>query len=203
MNAAEVNVSHRTFVTLCYEYAPVVGVVRCHNGRVDHLVRCHGRLRPLALASSLGRERPPQLGARASGAIAARTPGCDAHRIGDGRGASELKGVLVGSLDLLRLDDPAIEEARLVAGNRDVPWLLNLPHPRSTVAQALASVAFRTPIGLRRRLHARQRSRPREPAHQLVAGRTLGRVVVDEVLGCPAFILRTSLSISRQVSHST
>jgi hypothetical protein len=51
--------------------------------------------------------------------------------------------------------------------------------------------------------HARQRSRPREPAHQLVAGRTLGRVVVDEVLGCPAFIFRTSLSISRQVSHST
>jgi hypothetical protein len=88
-----------------------------------------GRLRPLALASNQGRESAPQLGARTSGAIAARTPGCDARRIGDGRGASELKDVLVESLDLLRVDDPAIEEARLVAGNRDVPGLVNLPTP--------------------------------------------------------------------------
>jgi hypothetical protein len=148
MNAAEVNVSHRTFVTLCYEYAPAVWVVRCHNRRVDKLVRCHSRLRPLALASKHGRESPPQLGARASGAIAARTPGCDAHRIGDGRDASEFEDVLVDSLDLLRLADPVIDEARLVAGNRDVLWSSIFPIPHSTVAHALASVAFRTSVGL-------------------------------------------------------
>jgi hypothetical protein len=43
----------------------------------------------------------------------------------------------------------------------------------------------------------------RAPAHQLVAGLTFGRVVVEGVLGCPTCIFRTSLSISRQVSHST
>jgi hypothetical protein len=73
---------------------------------------------------------------------------------------------------------------------------------RVTGDEADVSQAYsqRSPL---RASRARQRSRPREPAHQLVAGRTLGRVVVDEVLGCPAFIFRTSLSISRQVSHST
>ena len=44
---------------------------------------------------------------------------------------------------------------------------------------------------------------PAAPAHQLMAGRTFGSVLVDGVLGCPTCILRTSLSISRQVSHST
>ena len=76
-----------------------------------------------------------------------------ATRIGSETAAnsSEFEDVLVDSLDLLRLADPAIEEARLVAGNRDVLWSSIFPIPQSTVAHALASVAFRTSVGLQRR----------------------------------------------------
>jgi hypothetical protein len=107
----------------------------------------------------------------------------------------------VDSLDLLRLDDPAIEEARLVAAIATFPGSSIFPPPVDGLRKRASRLSHL------RRLAAsvtRQTTQPALPAaHQLVAGRTLGRVVVEEVLGCPAFILRTSLSISRQVSHST